>query len=128
MQRFLLPWVVWLMLEASLLNAAVAFLPADPGPPQSPNTTPTFTQSCPDSSNSLFKGTSSVSQELGLQCARQSKQVFALVRACTLFLQVQERDGHLRSAPAPVFSPALFFFPRKLSPPSAEDEPFLHLC
>ena len=113
------------MLEAVLLNTAVAFLPAGSYLPQSLSDAPTLTQSHEDSSDGLFKQTSSVSVELSLQCARQSKRVLALVRAFTLFSQMQERDDHFWSALVPAFFPSLLFFPRKLSPPSAENDPFL---
>jgi hypothetical protein len=125
MQSLLLSWVVWLTLAAKLLNTGVAFLLADPCFPQSSSSVPVVAQSAPESHDSLFKETSSVPQELSLQCARQSKQIFVLARARTPFPNAQERDGHLRPVPAEVLPPAaLFFSPRKLSPP-AEDEPFL---
>ena len=123
MRRLLLSLVSWLMLEAILLNTAAALLPADSCLPQSSHTSTTFAQSHQDCSDWLFKNTSSVSHELSLQCKRQSKRVLALVHFFTLFSQTQERDGHLRPALTPVFFPTLFFFPRKLSPPSATDEP-----
>ena len=125
MQRLLLSWAVWLMLEVLSLHTAVVFLPAASFLPQSPDPVPAVTQSYPSPSDSLFTETSSVSQQLSLRCARQSKQVLVLVRSLDLFLVAQDRDGRLRSVPVPVSLPFLFLFPRKLSPPSAEDDPFL---
>ena len=125
MQRLLLSWVVWLILEVLSLHTAVALLPAASFLPQSPGPIPALTQSYPSPSDSLFTKTSSVSQALSLQCARQSKHVLALVRSLAPFPQAPERDGRLRSVPVLVSLPFLFLFPRKLSPPSAEDDPFL---
>ena len=125
MQRLLLSWAVWLILAVLSLNTAVALLPAASFFPQSPDPIPTFSQSYPSPSDSLFTETSSVSQALSLQCARQSKQVLALVRSLAPCPQAQERDGCIRSVTVPVSLPFLFLLPRKLSPPSAEDDPFL---
>jgi len=125
MQGLLLSWVVWLILEVLSLHTAVALLPAASFLPQSPGPIPALTQSYPSPSDSLFTKTSSVSQALSLQCARQSKHVLALVRSLAPFPQAPERDGRLRSVPVLVSLPFLFLFPRKLSPPSAEDDPFL---
>jgi len=125
MQGLLLSWVVWLILEVLSLHTAVALLPVASFLPQSPGPIPALTQSYPSPSDSLFTKTSSVSQALSLQCARQSKHVLALVRSLAPFPQAPERDGRLRSVPVLVSLPFLFLFPRKLSPPSAEDDPFL---
>ena len=125
MQGLLLSWVVWLILEVLSLHTVVALLPAASFLPQFPGPIPAFTQSYPSPSDSLFTETSSVSQALSLQCARQSKHVLALVRSLAPFPQAPERDGRLRSVPVLVSLPFLFLFPRKLSPPSAEDDPFL---
>jgi len=125
MQGLLLSWVVWLILEVLSLHTAVALLPAASFLPQSPGPIPALTQYYPSPSDSLFTKTSSVSQALSLQCARQSKHVLALVRSLAPFPQAPERDGRLRSVPVLVSLPFLFLFPRKLSPPSAEDDPFL---
>jgi hypothetical protein len=115
----------WLVLGAILLSTATTFVPVDSRffPPLHPSSA--FTQSCPDCSDWLFKDTASASHELGLQCERQNKQVIMRVQASTLLHQLRARNGHCRPTREPVFSPARLFFPRKLSPPSAADEPFL---
>jgi hypothetical protein len=125
MQRLFHSWVIWLLLEAISLKLAAVSLPTGPCPSQSSPITPTFTHSYPVSSDEFFRETSSVSAEISLRSARQSKQASALIRPVLAFSHVQERGAHFRPAVGPVLSPAPFFFPRKLSPPSTEDEPLL---
>jgi hypothetical protein len=125
MYRLFLSWVVWLMLEMLWLNTAAAFSLVNAHLPQASGTTPTFAQSQSDCSDGLCKNTASVSSELVLQCERQSKQVHPLIHVSTLFLLAQQ--GNERHCLQPASAPPLvrFFFPRKLSPPAAQDEPFL---
>jgi hypothetical protein len=124
MPRVFLSWMVWLLLGVSWQNTPFALLPAGPCPAQS-HTSPTFTRSQPHGSNWFLKDISSVSQKLGLQCARQSKQVHTLVRVLALSLPQQESARHLQSTLVLGFFPALVFFPRKLSPPTAAADPYL---
>jgi len=125
MYRVFLSWVVWLMLEMLWLNTAAALLLVHAPLPQSFGPTFTFVQSQADDSDGLCKNTTSVSSELVLQCEQQSKQVYPLVRVATLSSLTQQRGERRWLRPAPVPPPVHFFFPRKLSPPSAQDEPFL---
>jgi hypothetical protein len=113
------------MLAAVLLNTAAAFLPLDSDLVRSFQTTSAVAQSHLDCGDWLFKHTSSASHKLHLRCARQSKKILALLHSFTLLSHLQEREAQFRSAPVPVFFPTALFFPRKLSPPSAADEPFL---
>jgi len=125
MQRFLLAWLVWLMLEAILLQAAAVLLLGGSSLPQSSETASALTSANSDSSDSLFKETFSVSQELSFLCKQESKQSCALDPSVDPLLRVQERDDRWPLARVVVSLPTVFFFPRKLSPPSAEDDPFL---
>jgi len=124
MPHFFFAWVIWLMLEAMLFPAAVAFPPACAPPLQSSRSGISFTQSYANPSGDLFKQTSSFSEEFGLQGAAENRQMLALPRTGSVLSQEQEGDSHLQPLPVPIFSPLLVFFPRKLSPPSAEDDPF----
>jgi hypothetical protein len=65
------------------------------------------------------------SEEREREGARQSKQVLRSDCRCAPSPFVQPRDDRLRSVLIPVALPLGFFAPRKLSPPSAQDEPFL---
>jgi len=123
MQHFFFAWVVWLMLEAMLFPAAVAFSPACARPFQTPFRV-SFAQSYANPSGDLLKQTSSFSEEFGLLGAQGSRQVLTLPRSALVLSQGQEKDDRLRLVLVPIFSPLLVFFPRKLSPPSAEDDPF----
>jgi hypothetical protein len=123
MQHFFFAWVVWLMLEAMLLPTAVAFPPACARPCQSPLSI-SFAQSYANPGGGLLKQTSSFSEEFGLQGAQGRRQVLTLPRSALVLSQGQEKDDRLRLVLVPSFSPLLVFFPRKLSPPSAEDDPF----
>lgn len=125
MQRLFLSWVAWLILEVLSLNIAAALLPVDSDVPQSSNAIPTFTRSYPDCNDRLFKETSSVSHELSLRCAWQSKRIHTLVHSFSRALHQQPGDSRLWSRPAPDPLPVRLFFPRKLPPPSATDDPFL---
>src|SRR5262249_8390734 len=123
MHRLLLSPVSWLMLEAVLLNTVIVLSPINSCFPPPFYTSPSLPPTHPDCTYWLFKASSSISYELGLQCEQQSKHVNTLVHSFTLFHQMQERGGHLWSALVPVFF-LILFFPRKLSPPSVEDGPF----
>lgn len=125
MRCLLLSWVVWLTLGVTMLNTAAAFMPTDSFLPQSSDTAPAFNRSHSGIKDRFFKETSSVSQGLSLQCARQSKRALARVRSFYPFSRVQQKTIRLWSVAVPVSLPFVFFFPRKFSPSSAEDDPFL---
>jgi hypothetical protein len=118
--------VVWVIFLATSLNVAAALLPALPTSLQSSNAALVLAQSELDDSP-LGESTSTSSSEEQNLCAvqQQSKQVPILVRSCDLVSLVSQRENLFNSAPAPVFLPVRVWFPRKLSPPSAQDDPFL---
>ena len=118
--------VVWVIFLATSLNVVAALLPALRTSPQSSNTALVLAQSELDDSP-VGESTSTSSSEEQNLCAvqQQTKQVPVLVHSYDLVSLVSRRENLLRAAPAPVFLPVRVWFPRKLSPPSAQDEPFL---
>jgi hypothetical protein len=126
MRRFLPVWVGWLILAAILLSGAAAFLPENSFLPYSSNAVPALVRANLDSGEVLFKETFSVSQELSLQCRQEHRQSCPLAPSLVTSDSLRESDDcwsivHTKVAPPTT----LFFFPRKLSPSSAEDGPFL---
>jgi len=127
MRRFLPVCIGWLILEAILLNGAAAFLPEKPFLLRSSHVVPALVRAAVDSGEVLFKETSSVSQELSLQCRQEHRQSYASAPFVDSWLRVREKDDRrsfvqIQAAPlAP-----LFFFPRRLSSSSTEDDPFLN--
>jgi hypothetical protein len=122
MWRFLPVCVGWLILEVILLRGAAAFLPDGPFLLRSSDTVPAFARADLDSGEVLFKETFSVSQELTLLCKQENKQSRSLAPSVDSLPPVQERDDRwsfVRTKVAPLVT--LFFFPRKLPSPSAED-------
>jgi hypothetical protein len=73
----------------------------------------------------FFRETSSLSREFSLQCARQSKRLLALAYSCACFSCDRENTLRLYTVVALDFCPAETFFPRKVAPPSSENDPFL---
>ena len=119
-------WVVWLILTATSLNTVSAFVPDQSSPLWSQNSTFALSQ--------LQLDDSPLGEDVSVPgkgrwnfwgIEQQSKQILALVRSHDLVSLVSRRENLLRSAPAPVFLPFRAWFPRKLSPPSAQDDPFL---
>jgi len=108
-----------------LLQAAAVLLLGGASLPQSSETASALTAANSDFSDSLFKETFSISQELSFLCKQASRQSCALDPSVDPLLRVQERDDRWPLARVVVSLPTVFFFPRKLSPPSAEDDPFL---
>lgn len=126
MRHWRLAGVVWVIFLATSLNVAAAFLPDLPASPHSSHTVLALAQSELDDSP-VGESTSTSSSEEQNLCAvqQQTKQVPILVHSCDLVSLVSQRENLLRSAPTPVFLLVRVWFPRKLSPPSAQDEPFL---
>ena len=127
MPRLLFAWVVWLILTATAVNAVSAFLPNHSSPAQLPHA-PCF----------LVRQLVSDDLPLGEDVAvpgkgernvwsleQQGKHLLAAVRARDLVSLFSQRAHVRRPAPAPVLLPVRAWCPRKLSPPSASDEPFL---
>ena len=75
--------------------------------------------------DALFLEVSSAdSKEFGLQCAQESKGVPGqLDRGLDHFAPVWQHNGRLWAMPALSLVPPLLFFPRKFSPPSADNDP-----
>ncbi len=126
MRRFLPVWVVWLILEVVSLRATVALLPVAASSPSSFGTIFVFTICDTNRSNPLLKEPASASQELNLLCEQESKHVSALTHFCDLCLTAQQRNTCLQLVSTRDLPSPLFFSPRQLSPPSADDDPFLH--
>ena len=124
-QRLLFFWLVWLLLIVVPLNTGATFLLGDSPSLQPSNQVSEWIQSHRDTPRDFFKETSSVSQEFSLQSERQSKKARVLVRRLATALRDQDRTQRLRSVLIIITRPARFFFPRKLSPPTASDEPFV---
>src|SRR5712692_8379084 len=121
MERLSLFWIAWLIAEAISLQVAIAFLPADFSPLQPYHSAASFTESQPDHIDWRFKETSSVSQELNLQCARQSRQTRIPFRPIDPTSAPQPGGKRLQAALVPVSFSGRFFLPRKITPPSPED-------
>ena len=121
----LFSWLVWSTLGTLVLQTLVGLALTTCFLGQPPHTMFTVSRPYRGSNNSLFEETAGVSQELSRECAQQSRQ--ALASACSFdpFAPLQQRDGRLGSVPVPISLLILSFLPRKLSPPSAEDDPFL---
>jgi hypothetical protein len=125
MRRMLFSWLVCSTLGMLVLQTLVVLALSNWFLLQPPDVTFTFSRSYRGSNNSLFEETAGVSQELSRECAQQSKQVLTSACAFDSLAPLQRRDGRLGSVPAPISLPMLSFLPRKLSPPSAEGDPFL---
>ena len=123
MPRLPFAWIVWLILIAIAANVASAF----PGH-SSPSQNATFIATQPALDDSPPGEAISVTREgersfWGLE--QQSNHILAAVRAHALVFLLSQREDLLRAAPTPVLPPVRIWFPRKLSPPSAQDDPFL---
>lgn len=125
-RRFLPPWIGWLLLATVSLGEAAGFLFTAPSSFPAARATSAFTQADSDRGAILCEETSSVSQELSLLCQQESRRNRMLSAVVGPFPRVQKREGLGSSAQAPE-TPLLFllFLPRKLSPPSGGDAPFL---
>ena len=125
LRRVLFSWLVWSTLGALVLQTLIVLVLTPSFLHQLPNLTFTGSRLYRGSNNSLFEETAGVSQELSRECAQQSRQALASACSFDTLAPLQQRDGRLGSVPAPISLLILAFLPRKLSPPSAEDDPFL---
>jgi len=124
MKRLFFPSIFWVLLEILLLNTVGAILSPGSFLPQSSHAVPTFAQAHADDTDGLLKKSDSASQELSLQCKRQSQRTLSF--AYSSFLSsAQEQGEHRPSILSTPPIPVCFVFPRKLSPPSATDDPFM---
>jgi len=126
MPRLLFVWVVWLSLSATSVNVVSAFLPAPSFPSRSQQDPFLLTQ--------LVSEDSPLGEDIAvpgkgeqnfLEIEGRSKHVFAAGPSREFSVRVLQRENLLRAAPAPAFLPVRVWFPRKLSPPPAQDDPFL---
>jgi len=127
MQRPCFVLFIWFALAMVLLQTADTLIPLASSLPHPSTFTFSFVYSRPGSHSSCCETTVSASKELGRRCASQNKQGFAPGRAVPLPSGgMRQRDGHLHAGASvsPVV-PVHFFFPRNLSPPAADDDPFL---
>ena len=126
MPRLLFAWVVWLSLTTTSVNVVSAFLP-EHSPLVRPQHTPFLVTQVVADDSPLGedvavpgKGERNV---WGLE--QQSRHLLAAVPARDLVSLFSQRAHVRRPAPAPMLLPVRAWYPRKLSPPSASDEPFL---
>jgi len=124
MQILSLLGIGWFILAAISQSKGFAFLSTDPRLRSPSPSVQAFIEPQPDFNDRMFKETSSLSEELGLPGVYQSKRVFASFRSINPALIRQSTRKRLW--PTPVLVPMCRFFPRKLSPPSDdEDDPFV---
>jgi hypothetical protein len=126
MRRASFSRIIWLILGALSLNAVVSLQAAVPATLARSLPVPSaFIDSSIERDEIFFQETSSVSREFSLQCARQSKRVLTLARSFGRYSLEREKAFRFCTVVAQVFSPVQFFFPRKVAPPSNENDPFL---
>lgn len=118
-------WILWLILVANSLNVAAVLCPVDACDSQASTLDLIATPSRRDAPDWLCTEPAAVSPALSLRCAHQSRQTPVLARSVSLVPSVQEHPRLSRWVLAPAFSLWRFFYPRKLSPPPAEDDPSL---
>ena len=123
-RRFLCRWVVRFSVGVLFLYSTAHLPPLHSFPPRLPDTGSAFTHFDPYSSDLLFQE-AAASEKFSIESASESKQVIVLRRCLDLCPQVRERDNRIWSVQEAVSLPFLLFFPRRLSPPSAEGDPFL---
>ena len=116
--------VIWLILGAISLNAVVSLKAAPAALALSLPVPSTVMESSVDRDEIFFRETSSISREFSLQCARQSKRVLTLARSFGPYSPDDEKTFCLHAVVVQVFSPTAIFFPRKIAPPSSENDPF----
>ena len=125
MRRAFLSRVIWLILGAISLNAAVPLQAAPAAFAHSLPVPSAVMESYVAGDEALFQAISSVSREFSLQCARQSKQVLALTHSFGPYSGDREQALRMHTIVAQVFSPLLVSFPRKVAPPASDNDPFL---
>jgi hypothetical protein len=119
-------WAIWLILGAILLNAVVRLQATPTARAHSFPHPSASMESSIDRDEIFFQETSSISRKLSLQCAWQSKRVLAITRSFGCYAPESEKALRLHTVVAQVFYPVEIFFPRKVAPPSSENDPFLN--
>lgn len=125
MHRRVYVWVLWLILAANALSVAASLHLAAEVRSRVPTLEFTSTPPRPGTRDWLFTEPPAVSPAMGLRYAHQSKQPLLLARSVSLVPFVQEHTRPPQTVLVPAFSRWRFFYPRKLSPPSADDDPSL---
>src|SRR4051794_41392453 len=118
-------WVVWLILTVTAVNTAYAFLPSRDSFPHSPNAlflTPQLVSDDVPLGEDVAVPGKGDRECWGLE--QQSKYIILSVHRHSIVSLFTPTEHIRRAAPAPVL-PVRIWFPRKLSPSSGPDEPFL---
>ena len=125
MRRCFSFWIHWLLL-AVIFSGAVAIVPPRVlSGSKAQSATLVLETTHPGHSDKLFTKPSSVAQEFLLREEWQNKQPDPLVCIQRLFVQQQrQKQQTWHSQPNPALL-ILFFFQRKIAPPSPTDGPFL---
>jgi hypothetical protein len=118
-------WVIWFLLAVMSSNIGGALFATTVDASQSSDPTPVLAGARAGRGNLLSESVSSASREFSLQNQRQSKKVRMLIRRGDTVHQSPQEKSDFRLIRMPAFLPVRFFFPRKLSPPSASEDPFL---
>jgi hypothetical protein len=124
MKGALLSRIIWSILGVLSLNAIV-ILQATPVSPLHPAPVPSSAIDSPaNETEVLFQQTSSVSRELSLRCEQQSKQAVLLLSAPGFYPLAREKAFRSHTVMVQGFFPVPIQFPRKVSPPTNENDPF----
>jgi len=118
-------WLLGLLLAVNVLSPVASARRADDIGPRASTDGLTSTLPRPDTHERLFTEPAASVPASGLQHARQSRQSLAPAHPGALVLRTQGCLRPPRPVWGPVSPPWRRFYPRKLSPPSAEDEPAL---
>ena len=123
-RAFLSVGIVWLILATTALSVVSAFLPDESSPARSHHTTFVPTQlAAEDAPLGEVASTAAEGRNLW-EIQERGKQVLAEVHSSNCGYSAAQKNSRFRAAQVFVAAPVRFFFPRKLSPPSASDEPF----
>ena len=124
MHRRVYAWILWLILVANALSGAAVLRPVEAFGFQASPLDLIATPSRRIAPDWLCTEPAAISPALSLLCAQQSKQPPLLVRSLLLVPSVQDRTRPPQWVLASAFPRWRFFYPRKLSPRSAEEDPF----
>jgi len=124
MRGALLSRIIWSILGVLSLNASVTFQATPASLLHSALVPSSAIESPVNDTDVHYQQTSSVSRELSLRCARQSKQAMLLLCFSDFYPSARENAFRSRAVMVQGFSPVLIQFPRKVSPPASENDPF----
>jgi hypothetical protein len=124
MRGFFLSRIIWSILGILSLQAII-ILQATPVSPLHAAPVPSSAIEPPvNEAEVLFQQTSSVSRELSLRCEQQNKQAVSLLSALDFYPLAREEAFRSYTVMVQGFFPVLVQFPRKVSPPVNENDPF----